>query len=63
MPTYDYECCSCDSKFELFHGISDDNVQSCPECGKENIQRLITPGAGIIFKGTGFYQTDYKNKR
>jgi putative FmdB family regulatory protein len=60
MPTYEYECKSCDYCFEVFQSMSDAPVKICPECGKE-VRRLIFGGAGIIFKGSGFYVTD-KNK-
>lgn len=62
MPTYDYECAKCGHKFEKFQKMSDDVLKSCPKC-KGKVQRLIGGGAGIIFKGSGFYQTDYKNKK
>ena len=60
MPTYDYKCLECGHTFELFQSMSSEPVKTCPECGGE-VKRLIGPGAGPIFKGTGFYQTDYKN--
>jgi len=60
MPTYEYECKSCGHNFEAFQAISDDPLKICPECGKD-IRRLIFGGAGVIFKGSGFYVTD-KNK-
>ena len=60
MPTYDYKCLACGHTFELFQSMSSEPVKVCPECGGE-VKRLIGPGAGPIFKGTGFYQTDYKN--
>ncbi len=59
MPTYKYECKSCGHMFEKFQSIKDDPVKKCPECGKK-VEKIITPGAGVIFKGSGFYQTDYK---
>lgn len=61
MPTYEYKCLKCGNSFELFQSMSDEPVKVCPECGGE-VKRLIGPGAGPIFKGSGFYQTDYKNK-
>ncbi|MDH4200552.1 MAG: zinc ribbon domain-containing protein [Spirochaetia bacterium] len=60
MPTYDYKCPACSSKFEKFHGISENPEIACPECGK-TAQKQIGGGAGIHFKGTGFYSTDYKS--
>ena len=61
MPTYEYECDKCNSKFELFQNMTDKPVKVCPSCGGK-AERLIGIGGGIIFKGSGFYQTDYKNK-
>ena len=61
MPTYDYQCEKCGHKFEHFQKMSDELLKKCPKCGKK-IHRLIGGGAGIIFKGTGFYETDYKKK-
>jgi len=62
MPTYGYECSACGHAFEKFHSMKDKPVRKCPECGKLKVQRQIHGGAGIIFKGSGFYQTDYKKK-
>lgn len=59
MPTYDYECISCGHKFEAFQKITDKYLDKCPECGKK-VKRLIGMGSGIIFKGKGFYATDYR---
>jgi putative FmdB family regulatory protein len=61
MPTYDYVCDACDHSFELFQSIKDDAKKKCPECGKQKLRRLIGPGAAIVFKGSGFYQTDYRS--
>lgn len=61
MPTYEYLCESCGSRFERFQPISAKPVRNCPECGKK-VRRLIHGGAGVIFKGSGFYQTDYRSK-
>lgn len=63
MPTYDYECLECKHTFELFQMMSAKPIKKCPECGKDNAKRLIGAGMGIIFKGTGFYETDYKRKQ
>jgi putative FmdB family regulatory protein len=60
MPTYEYKCLSCGSLFEYFQKITDAPITKCEKCGGE-LKRLISGGAGPIFKGTGFYQTDYKN--
>jgi len=61
MPTYEYKCSECGYKFELFQKITDNPATECPQC-KGMVKRLISTGAGTIFKGSGFYQTDYKNK-
>lgn len=60
MPTYDYKCNNCGHTFELFQKMSDNPITECPKC-KGKVKRLIGAGSGPIFKGTGFYQTDYKN--
>jgi len=61
MPTYEYKCLECGHLFELFQKITEEPVTECPKC-KGHVKRLIGMGAGPIFKGSGFYQTDYKNK-
>ncbi|OVE73963.1 FmdB family transcriptional regulator [bacterium B17] len=60
MPTYDYECTKCGHRFEKFQSMSDEPVKRCPEC-RCKVKRLIGTGAGVIFKGSGFYQTDYRS--
>lgn len=60
MPTYDYKCLNCENKFELFQKMSDDPIEKCPVCGGQ-VKRLVGGGLSPIFKGKGFYQTDYKN--
>jgi putative FmdB family regulatory protein len=62
MPTYEYHCDSCDHAFEEFQSMKDDPIKECPKCG-EPVRKLISAGAGLIFKGSGFYITDYKNKK
>lgn len=62
MPTYDYKCGNCQHKFEQFQSITAKPLRKCPKCGKLGVQRLIGAGAGIIFKGSGFYQTDYRSE-
>lgn len=62
MPTYDYYCSNCKKDFEFFQSIKDEPFKVCPACGKPSLKRKISAGAGLIFKGTGFYLTDYKNK-
>ena len=61
MPTYDYVCQACDHQFELFQQMSAPHETTCPECGKDALKRLVGTGAGIIFKGSGFYETDYRS--
>ncbi len=61
MPTYEYECQKCGHQFERFQSISEEPLKRCPEC-KGKVKRLIGTGAGIIFKGSGFYQTDYRSE-
>jgi putative FmdB family regulatory protein len=61
MPTYDYECKSCGHRFELFQSITAKPLKKCAGCGRQTAKRLIGTGAGIIFKGSGFYQTDYRS--
>ena len=61
MPTYDYECDACGHTFELFQSISDSVKRKCPECGKPKLRRLFGTGAAVMFKGSGFYQTDYRS--
>ncbi len=61
MPTYEYKCQQCGHQFEAFQKISDDPLTECPQCGGE-VVRLISGGTGLIFKGSGFYLTDYARK-
>ena len=62
MPTYEYLCNNCGHAFEKFQSITAAPVRKCPECGKMKVRRLIGCGAGIIFKGSGFYETDYRSE-
>ena len=62
MPTYDYICDKCEHTFEAFQSMKADTLTKCPECEEDSLRRLIGMGAGIIFKGSGFYETDYKRK-
>jgi putative FmdB family regulatory protein len=62
MPTYDYVCDACQHEFESFQSIKADPLKKCPECGKMKLRRRIGPGAAVIFKGSGFYQTDYRSE-
>ena len=61
MPTYDYICDACEHAWELFQKITDNPVKKCPECGKKKAVRQFGTGAAIMFKGSGFYETDYRS--
>ena len=61
MPTYEYECQACGHTLEEFQSFSDEPLKKCPKCKKRKLRRLIGSGAGIIFKGSGFYETDYRS--
>jgi putative FmdB family regulatory protein len=61
MPTYDYQCDACGHGFELFQSITDPVETTCPRCNKRKLRRLFGTGAAIVFKGSGFYQTDYRS--
>lgn len=61
MPTYEYVCEGCGHQFEKFQSIKAEPARQCPECGKRKLRRLIGTGGGIIFKGSGFYCTDYRS--
>lgn len=62
MPTYEYECSACGEVFESFQSITAEPLESCELCGSKRVKRLIGMGAGIIFKGSGFYETDYRSQ-
>lgn len=62
MPTYEYECRACEHAFEVFQYMTARRIRKCPQCGKLSVKRLIGAGVGILFKGSGFYETDYKRK-
>jgi len=62
MPTYEYLCQKCEHEFELFQSITARPIRKCPQCGKLGVKRLIGTGSGIIFKGSGFYETDYRSE-
>lgn len=62
MPTYEYRCHACDSTWEEFQSIKADPTKKCPKCKKNKAERIISAGGGIIFKGSGFYQTDYRSE-
>jgi putative FmdB family regulatory protein len=61
MPTYEYECDACGEKFEKFQSITSKPIRKCPACGRNKVRRLLGVGAGVIFKGSGFYCTDYRS--
>ena len=63
MPTYEYICQSCNEEFEIFQSMKADRLKECPKCSEPSLRRLIGIGAGIIFKGSGFYETDYKRAK
>ena len=63
MPTYDYICNNCEKMYEYFQSMSDAPKKVCPECKKNSLRRVISGGTGLIFKGSGYYLTDYKNKK
>ena len=62
MPTYDYHCTACDHAFEEFQSMTAPLLKKCPKCGKNKLERLIGTGAALLFKGSGFYQTDYRSE-
>ena len=62
MPIYDYVCGACGHEFELFQSITEQSKRKCPQCGRQKLRRLIGPGAAIVFKGSGFYKTDYRSE-
>ena len=62
MPTYDYVCQACEHAFEQFQSITAKPLQKCPACGESTLRRLIGTGAGVLFKGSGFYETDYRSE-
>jgi putative FmdB family regulatory protein len=61
MPTYDYRCDACEHQFEEFQSMSEPPLKKCPQCGKKKLRRLFGTGAAVLFKGAGFYQTDYRS--
>ncbi len=61
MPTYDYRCDGCGHEFERFQSMTAKVLRTCPECGERKLKRLIGSGGAVIFKGSGFYQTDYRS--
>jgi len=62
MPTYDYQCSACDHRFDEMQAFSDPPLTKCPACGKKKLRRLFGTGAAVLFKGSGFYETDYRSE-
>ena len=62
MPTYEYECEGCGHRFDEFQSFKDEPLKKCPACGKDTLRRLFGTGAAILFKGSGFYETDYRSE-
>ena len=62
MPTYEYQCDACEHNFDEFQGINDAPLKKCPRCGKQKLRRVFGTGAAVLFKGSGFYQTDYRSE-
>ena len=62
MPTYEYHCDACEHNFDEFQAMSDRPLKKCPKCGKSKLRRVFGTGAAILFKGSGFYQTDYRSE-
>lgn len=62
MPTYEYQCDACDHNFDEFQAMSDPPLKKCPKCKKSKLRRIFGTGAAILFKGSGFYQTDYRSE-
>src|SRR5436305_15240264 len=62
MPTYEYRCDACDHQFDEFQSMTDKPLKKCPRCGKSKLRRIFGAGAAILFKGSGFYQTDYRSE-
>jgi len=63
MPTYNYICLACNKKFSIFQNMNDTSVSDCENCKNGKLEKIISGGSGLIFKGSGFYLTDYKNKK
>ncbi len=61
MPTYEYECEACGHHFDEFQSMSEESLTKCPECGKKKLRRLFGIGSAVLFKGSGFYETDYRS--
>ena len=62
MPTYEYQCDACEHNFDEFQSMSEEPLKKCPKCGKKKLRRLFGGGAAVLFKGSGFYETDYRSE-
>ena len=62
MPTYEYQCDACEHNFDEFQSMSEEPLKKCPKCGKKKLRRVFGTGAAVIFKGSGFYETDYRSE-
>ena len=62
MPTYEYQCDACEHNFDEFESIKAEPLKKCPKCGKKKLRRVFGAGAAILFKGSGFYETDYRSE-
>ena len=62
MPTYEYQCDACEHNFDEFQSMSEEPLKKCPKCGKKKLRRVYGGGAAILFKGSGFYETDYRSE-
>src|SRR6266851_2191132 len=62
MPTYEYQCDACNHNFDEFQSMNDKPLKKCPQCGKSKLRRVYGGGASFLFKGSGFYQTDYRSE-
>jgi putative FmdB family regulatory protein len=63
MPTYEFHCNNCDNNFEKWFSMTEEHKTNCPNCGSDNVRKVFSAGSGILFKGSGFYCTDYKDKK
>src|SRR5437016_12200554 len=62
MPTYEYQCDACDHNFDEFQPMSAEPLKKCPKCGKKKLRRVFGAGAAVLFRGSGFYETDYRSE-
>jgi putative FmdB family regulatory protein len=62
MPTYEYQCDACEHNFDEFQSMSEEPLKKCPKCGKKKLRRVFGAGAAVLFKGSGFYETDYRSE-